>query len=259
LPQTCHAWLEDQDRSGAAVGIAAIADALCITSGDNLRLRTDMNLIALLYAWTEFAAYPVNQIALSSPTIANNPLRIKKGVALYYENEQQIYDFRDSPLDLIRAGDNATATGYEEDEAGVAHYLGLIAIVSDGSIPKQCPLPVTHIHKCSATASAAATWTTLALTEVDALPAGNYNMLGARVQHASAVAARFIFRGLEARPAVIPVQRSVDCVHPFSQFWGKPIPFVMPDGLPKLEMLEVTGSGTVDLELYLNGPRPSPR
>ncbi len=258
MPQTCHAWLEDEDRSGAATGIAAIADDLCITSGDNLRFRKDLSKIALLYAWTEFAAYAVNQIRLSAPTIAGQPIRVTKGVALNYLAEGLIYDFRDQPLDLIRPGDNVTANGYEEDEAGVAHYLGLVAIVTNAPIPKVPTMPITHIHRCTATLTGAAAWTQLALTEVDALPAGEYNMLGARVECATAVAARFVFKGLEPRPAVIPTTRSQDHVHSFSQYWGKPVPFKMPDNLPDLDILECTGSGTVEVELYLNGPRPSP-
>lgn len=254
MPQTVHAWLEDEDRSGAAAGIAAIADDLIITSGDNLRLRKDMPLVALLYGWTEFTTYAFNQAKITSPKIAGNPLRITKGVSLNY-SPGLIYDFRDAPLGMIRPGDNVSTEGYEEDEAGVAHYLGIVLVVSDGSIPKTPTLPITHIHRCTATATAAGAWTQLALTEQDALPVGVYNMLGARVEHASAVAARFVFKGMEARPGVIPVSRVQDPVHPFSQFWGKGIPFVMPDNLPDIEILEVTGSGTVEVELYLNGPR----
>ena len=255
MPQTVHAWLEDEDRSGAVTGLAAVTDDLVVTSGDNLRLRRDMPLIAMMYGWTEFTTYAFNQLKLTSPTIAGNPLRLTKGIDLNFLNDGQIYDFRDNPLGIIRPGDNVTVEGYEADEAGVAHYLGLVAVVSDGSIPKKSPLPVSHIHRCTATATAAGAWTQLALTEVDALPAGTYQMLGARVEHASLVAARFIFKGMEARPGVIPTTLAKDNVHPFSQFWGKPIPFTMPDGLPDIEVLEVTGSGTVEVELYLNGPR----
>ena len=252
MPQTCHAWLEDEDRSGALAGLAAIADDLIKTSGDNLRLRADMPLIAMLYGWTEFTTYPFNQAKITSPTIAGNPLRITKGVNLNYLNEGQIYDFRDNPLSQIRAGDNVSVEAYEEDEAGVAHYLGVVLVVSDGNIPKERPMPLSHIHRCTATATAAGAWTQLALTEQDALPAGEYAMLGARVEHASLVAARFVFKGMEARPAIIPVTLAQDVVHGFSNFWGKAIPFTMPDGLPDIEVLEVTGSGTVECELYLN-------
>lgn len=256
MPQTAHVWLEDEDRSGAATGLAAIADDLIITSGDNLRLRKDVPLIALMYGWTEFTTYAFNQAKISSPTIAGNPLRITKGVSLNYASGL-VYDFRDHPIGIIRPGDNVTAEGYEADEAGVAHYTGVVIIVSNAPIPKISPMPITHIHRCTATATGAGAWTQLSLTEQDALPSGIYNMLGARVEHASAVAARFVFKGVELRPAVIPVSRVQDSVHPFSQFWGKPIAFEMPDNLPDIEILEVTGSGTIELELYLNGPRPA--
>ena len=255
MPQTVHAWLEDEDRSGATAGLAAVADDLVVTSGDNLRLRRDMALIAMAYGWTEFTTYAFNQLKLTSPTIAGNPLRLTKGVDVNFLNEGQIYDFRENPLNIIRPGDNVTVEGYEADEAGVAHYLGLVIVVSDGSIPKKSPLPVTHIHRCTATATGAGAWTQLALTETDALPAGVYQMLGARVEHASLVAARFIFKGMEARPGVIPTTLAKDHVHSFNNFWGKAIPFTMPDGLPDIEVLEVTGSGAVEVELYLNGPR----
>lgn len=255
MPQTVHAWLEDEDRSGAEAGLAAVTDALIETSLDNLQLRVDMPLIALMYAWTEFTTYAFNQARITSPKIAGQPIRITKGVALNYLNKGQIYDFRANPLSVIRPGDNVSALGYEEDEAGVAHYLGVVLVVSDGSIPKLPKLPLTHIHRCTATATTAGAWTTLALTEVDSLPAGRYQMLGARVEHATAVAARFLFKGMEARPGVIPVTLSTDDLHEFSQYWGKPIPFIMPGNLPKLEILEVTGSGDAEVELYLNGPR----
>jgi len=253
MPQTCHAWLEDEDRSGAETYLAAVADPLITTSGDNLRLRSDMPLIALAYVWTEFTAYPPALMRISGPTIAGNPLRFTKGVALNYLSPGQIYDFRDNPLNVLRAGDDVTAYGYENDEAGVAHYLGVVLIVSDGSIPKVQSMPLTHIHRCTVSAiTTAGAWNNRALTQIDTLPAGKYMMLGARVESATAVAARFVFKGLEARPAVIPVSRAVDEVHPFSQFWGKPIPFVMPDGLPSLDILACATETPGDVELYLS-------
>lgn len=251
MPQTCHAWLEDEDRSGAAEGIAAVSDDLVITSGDNLRLRKDVSKIALIYGWTEFTAYAFNQAKITSPKIAGNPLRITKGVSLNYLSEGQIYDFRDHPIETIRPGDNVSVEAYEEDEAGVAHYLGVVIVVSNAAIPKRPTLPITHIHRGTLAAATAATWSQLSITEQDALPAGDYLMLGARVEGATYVAARFVFKGIELRPAVIPVTRAIDHVHSFSNFWGKPIPFKMPDGLPDAEVLDTTTS-TGEVELYLH-------
>lgn len=210
-----------------------------------------MSKIALAYVVTEFTAYPPVMMRINAPSLGSNPLRLTKGVALNYASEGQIYDFRDNPLELIRPGDNVTAYGYEADEAGVAHYLGTVIIVSDGSIPKGVNPPLTHVHRCTVGAATAGVWSQLALTEVDGLPAGKYNMYGARVESATAVAARFVFKGIEARPAVIPVSRTIDHVHSFSNFWGKPIPFEMPDGLPDVELLADAAETAGDIELYL--------
>jgi len=245
------AWLEDEDRSGAATGLAAVTDDdMIITSGDKLRLKTPHEQVALAYLWAEFAAYVPVIATMSHPL--GNPLILTKGIGLNYLNEGQIYDFRSDTFKGFKAGDDMTVTGYETDEAGISHYLGLVLIVADGNIPTG-PIPTPDIiHRCTVGAATEATWTPLALTEVNALPAGQYDMLGARVESATAVAARFIFPGLTTeRPAVIPVTRSVDPVHPFSRFWGKAYRFTMPDGLPTLEMLAAAAETPGDVELYL--------
>lgn len=254
MPQTVHAWLEDEDRSGAATGLAAIADDLINTSGDNLRLRADLRKIAMMYFWTEFAAYPPVLVTIEAASIRQNPIRLTKGVALNYISEGQIYDLRNTPLPLIRAGDDVKATGYEADEAGVAHYTGVALIVSNAPIPIVAPVPMNHIHRCTVGAATAGAWSKLSLTEQDPLPPGDYYMMGARVESATAFAARFMFKGLEVRPAVIPCTRSQDLVHPFSRFWGKPIKFTMPDGLPKLELLACAAETAGDVTLYLHNP-----
>lgn len=232
--------------------MAAIADDLVITSADNLRLRADVNMVAMAYLWTEFTAYAPVIGTFTSPSIANNPINLTHGIALNYLNESQIYDWRAVPMVFARPGDNLSVTGYEADESGVAHFLGAVVVVSDGAIPfGPPPMSLTHVHRCTVGAATAATWSQLAMTEIDALPEGEYDMWGARVEGATTVAARFVFKGRELRPAVIPVTRSIDSLHPFSQFWGQPVRFRIPDGLPDLEILDTTTTTAGDVELYL--------
>lgn len=252
MPQSVVAWLEDEDRSGAETGLAAITDSTIFTTGDSLRLSSKMPKIAMLYAWTEFAAYEVAAMRLAAPSLGQNPIRFNRGFALEYIGTKGIvYDFRHSPLDRITPGDLITAYGYEDDEAGVAHYLGIAAIVCNAPIPKGPAPKITHIHRCTGGAATAATWSALTLTETDTLPAGKYKMFGARVEAATALAARFIFNEYtESRPAVIPVRSSDNELHPFSEYWGKGIEFTMPNGLPQLEILDTTTSTSV-IELYL--------
>lgn len=251
MPQTVHAWLESEDRSGAAMGIAAIADDLIETSDDNLKLRPDMPLVALAYVISSDATYKPTIFTISSPSIASNPINLTKGIGLNFA-PGLIYDFRDSPIFLGRPGDLIGATGYEVDEAGVAHYLGCALIVAEGNIPKERRPQLTHIHRCTSPAVAvAATWEQGALTEVNALPAGQYEMYGARVESATAMAARFVFKGMEPRPAVIPVNDADTPLHPFSDYWGGGVRFRIPGGLPDIEMLTMTAETPGDVELYL--------
>lgn len=255
MPQTVVAFLEDEDRNGAATGIAAVADDLFNISGDNLQVRNDFQDIALTYFWTEFAAYPPVLGVLSSPSIAQNPFRVTKGIALNYMSEGQIYDWRTSPYARLRPNEDITFTGYEADEAGVNHFLALVMILVGAGqrIPISPSLPTNHILRVTGGATTAATWTKITQTVQDELPAGRYAMLGARVEGATAVAARFIIKGKEERPAVIPVSRAVDNVHPFSRWWGKPYWFQYPEDLPNLEYLATT-TDTTEIDFYLHDP-----
>lgn len=252
MGHTVHAWLEDEDRSGAATGLAAVTDQLINTLNDNLRFRSAWPMVALMYLWTEFAAYAPNIATITSASIAQRPWILTKGVALNYLREGQIYDFRDAPMEGPQPGEDITVTAFEEDEGGVAHFLGLVVIVSDGSIPRTPPFKqITHIHRCTVGATSAAAWSTLTMTEINALEAGEYVMRGARVESATAVAARFILENYVERPAVIPVTLSTDMVHPFSRDWGLEYKFKIPDGLPQLEMLTTAAETPGEVELYL--------
>jgi len=79
-------------------------------------------------------------------------------------------------------------------------------------------------------------------------------MNGARVESSTAVCARFLFKGMEARPGVIPVTRAQDNLHPMSRAWGASIPFTIPGDLPKLEMLACASETPNDVSLLLHDP-----
>jgi len=255
MGHTVHAWLEDADRSGSELGLLAIGDQLVETSGDTLKLRAGRNKIALMYMWTDDATYYPTACRINAASYPDGQnLRISKGVGLNFTSENQIYDLRSNPIEMV-PGEVLTGYGVEVDEAGVAHYLGIAIIVADGMIPKGDRPGDVMVVQATATASAAAAWTTLTMTLTDSIGAGVYEMYGARVMSATCFAARFIFADLAIRPAVIPTTRENDVSHSFNEFWGAPIQFAYPGNLPKLEILECTGSGTVKIELYLRKVR----
>ena len=245
------AWLEDEDRSGAETGIAAVADAAMIeTSGDTLKLRAGRNRIALMYGWTEFTAYPIDQLRLNAPSYPLKNIRMSRGVALNFDSANLVYDYRDNPITMV-PGEAITSYGFEDDEGGVAHYLGVVAIVTDRPIPKGPAPEYDTVVQGTATSATAAVWQALTITLRDTLPAGYYDFYGADVVGATVVAARFIIPGLNDRPAVIPRCREQDALHPFSQYWGAPVRFAYPGNLPVLNIIETSGAGTVKVEMYL--------
>jgi len=251
MVHSCVAWLEDEDRSDADKGIAAVADHIAITSGDNLRLYSPLDKVAKMYVWTEFEAYAVDQITITAASIptTNGTILLNRGINLT-NVIGNVYDFQDNPLDIFTAGENITVSGHEDDEADTAHYLGVVFIVCDGPIARG-PVPLSFPHRCTATATTAGSWTLLALTEGTALPSGEYVCVGAEVESATAVAARLNFPGFKARPAVIPICQEEAQLDPFSRYFGAEIPFTMPDGLPQIDILECTGSGTVTVNLFV--------
>lgn len=249
---TAVAWLEDEDRSGADTGIAAVADYLANTSGDNLRLVSGLDKVAKIYAWTEFEAYPFDQLTITSPSIPNTSSSILLNRGINLTNViGNVYDFQENPIDIFKAGENISMVGHEDDEAGTAHYLGCVFIVCDGSPIPKGPVPQSWPHRCTTTATTAGAWTQLTLTQATALPSGKYVCVGAEVESATAVAARLVFKGYKIRPAVIPICQEEAQLDPFSRYFGAEIPFTIPGGLPDLDILECTGSGTITVNLFI--------
>jgi hypothetical protein len=218
--QTCLVWSEDEDRSGAETGLAAIAteDQTYIT-GDKIRFMEALPFVNLICAGTEFAAYPLIEARLNAPNINGSGvsnLRINRGVAGVFD-PTTVGNYSAFPLNWGHLGGNMiTAYSYEDDEAGVAHFNHIILVVSNGAIPIT-PKPITHMPKCTLAATGAAvTWKSNTPTLADELPAGRYRLWGADFVSATALACRFKLPGYDYRPAVLGRRNEQDGVHPFN-------------------------------------------
>jgi len=248
------AWSESEDRSGVETGLAAVSDQLFVTSGDSIKLPSHVPYILMVYGLTSSASYPLKYIKLTAPSIAQLPLIINEGGAGTTFNPSTIWDVRDAPFDKITPGDYITAYSVEDDEAGVAHRNSIVAIIGDGALPKNPPTPPGIFpHKCTVSGTTTGgSWTTLDLTQTNELPAGVYELWGAVVESPTAIAARFIMKGLEGvRPATIPIRSNVNPIPDFAKNWGIPYEFVAPDQLPSLEILTESNETPVQVELYV--------
>ena len=256
--QTVPAWLENEDRSGAATFLSAVPDQLVTTSGDNLRLNSLFSNIAFMYSKTNTDSYLPQDMTLSAPTIASNPLKWASGIGVTWNGEasQSILDMTNACYPYIRPGDDVTSKGFETDQAGTAHNLINCIIVTDQpsiNYDLRSAPPITHTAEATVTGnSTAGEWTSYSMSLVDTLPAGRYAMSGASVLGATVAASRFIFKtGGVSRPAVIPRTNTSSPLHPFSRYWGGVREFIFPDNLPELEYLSSTAETPGDITLFL--------
>jgi hypothetical protein len=252
--QTCYAWSEDEDRSGAETGLAAVADQTAIIVGDTVLMPTNYPLIAATYSRTEFAAYPLVDSRFNAPNIngaGHNNLRIHRGDDVVTKPGTVVDMFRYPKLGS--AADPIAAYSLDTDEAGVAHFNSMVMIVSDGPLPYSHK-PITHQVSCTVGALTANTWTTATPTLDDTLPSGKYRMWGSDMVCVDAVAARWIIPNYDERPAFIPKRLQADEGHPFNRcinpdgyifnHWGSTL-------VLQLEALATSAATPSSVTLYL--------
>jgi hypothetical protein len=250
------AFVEDADRSAVVSGIATVADndQGFNNTGDNMRLPQGYEWLAYAYMWTEFSGFPLVRGTLSWPSKSQNPFIMNKGFALNYLNANTAYDFRRRPKRLS-TGENITFTAVEDDEGGVSHTIALILVMTNSSRPINMgrpPLPVTHVHTVTVGATTADVWSSLALTEVNALPKGDYIYWGGRFQSATGICGRMVFDNIKDNPPILPVINEQEPTQPFSEFLGtSKYQFTIPDGLPSFEGLTHTAETPSEIEMYL--------
>ena len=256
--QTVHLWLENEDRSGAATFLSAVPDVLVTTQQDNIRLNSLFSNIAFMYSKTNTDSYLPQDMTLSAPTIASNPLKWASGIGVTWNGEasQSILDMTNACYPYIRPGDDVTSKGFETDQAGTAHNLINAIIVTDQpsiNYDLRSAPPITHTAEATVSGSSdAGLWTSYSLSLVDTLPAGRYAMSGASVIGATVNAARFIFKtGGVSRPAVIPRTTTSSPLHQFSRYWGGTREFIFPDNLPELEYCSSSSETPSEVTLFL--------
>jgi hypothetical protein len=113
----------------------------------------------------------------------------------------KLHDLRDNPIKLD--GEEALNAFTAEDGAG-ATRMNALAWIADGPI---VPIKgdIRTVRVTAATTLVAFQWTNAALTFDQSLPAGRYQLVGARFASAGLLCARAVFPGNPWRPGVIGI------------------------------------------------------
>lgn len=245
IPQTCYAWVEDEDRSGAEKGLlAALVEDSTYFVGDKIQIPEVFPFVAAVWAGTEFPDYPLIDARLASPGIGGkgvNNLRIHKSWAgkdneldtsnIGSRNPDAMYDYFNNPILLGEGpngigGDILTAYSLETDEAGVAHFNNIVLFVTNTKLPYvEHTLTHPQVKGTLGAIATAATWEKKTITLDDDLPVGRYILWGCDLVSASAIAARLVVPGVDFRPAFVPRRTQSEAMHPLNRC-------IHPGGIP---------------------------
>lgn len=178
--------------------IAGLADQHVRVVGNDIYVPVDFK-----YLWGGYGvATTITRGQLSSPSLRRvflpeiAPLDVGAAIPT---SPRKIFLFDDSPIQL----DGGEALDYNvTDGAGAAERITGLAFLGPGP-SKPDTRPYFTLRATSATTLVANTWSNVALTLDQTLPAGRYDVVGLRARSANLIAARFVFVGGTYRPGCI--------------------------------------------------------
>lgn len=197
------AWSESQD-SATLVNAAAVADPHVRVVADDIIVPGFAPQLAAYYA----VGVGITQAQLSSPTLRRVfNLDIEPADRLAEPTTlPPIHDLFDNPIPL--AATEALNALVAEDTAGADRNTVLAWLADKAAVPDK--RPDYTIRATNTTTLTTFAWTNGALTFSQTLPAGKYDIVGARAQSAGLLAFRFVLIGGIARPGGIGFDADVD-------------------------------------------------
>lgn len=217
---TTVAFQESVDPGGAFNALTAVADPHITVSGDDVRVPSLNQLIAVAFG----VDVTVEAFArLTSPSLrVRNLLHVEPfntGTAAAVEpgSPHRLADLRLSPIALV-AGENLNAEVQSDPLAAQIQWA--VAWLADGP-PAPLRGPIFTARATAAVTLVASAWGNGALTFVEDLPRGRYQVVGLRARSAGLVAARLVFVGAGAagwRPGVLGTDAQDDLEHPMFRF-----------------------------------------
>lgn len=246
---TLAAFIESQDAGGAFVNIAASADQHLTQSGDDIQVPANWNNIIAKMAYIGTTG---TRVYLTSPSLRlfnNVPVTPVNQVLVPTGND--VIDFHpNSPIPIV-ASEELSCLYYADPAAAEVHAVGVW--LAEGEI-SSVSANIRSVQFSVTITPDAGYWCSANISLDEDLPAGTYQIVGARLETAAAVFARWILTGLPQRPG-FPCVADEDFVH-VDHFrygelgvWGS----FLHNQLPKIELLcvaepgESTYRGIIDL------------
>lgn len=220
MPFHTAAFIQSIDPAGVFTAITAAADQVLTIVGTDIRVPTLRQLIAAA-AGVETAV--ASQARLTSPSLRIRSLfRIEPfngaaAAAVEPASPQVVTDLRGRPVELV-AGENLNA---ELNSNPVAAQTQWVVVWFADRSPEPVSGAIFTVRATAATVLVGNAWTNAALTFVEDLPRGRYQIVGFRALSAGLVAARLVFVGEGAagwRPGVLGTDLETDLEHPMFRY-----------------------------------------
>jgi len=199
MPFTLVGWHESQNTGGVLTLHQAIPDPHIRVVGDDV-IVPDLNFLSGYYAVGEY----LTQAQLSSPSLRRLTLLDIEAFDRSREPSSRppLHDLFGSPIELVKSEALNALMAEDFGGYGLAFWNTMFVWLSDGPVT-----PVTgKFFTVRATSSVTLTryeWTNGSLTFSQTLPAGRYQIVGARARSAGLLAFRFVVPGYSWRPGAI--------------------------------------------------------
>jgi len=196
---TLVGWLESQDTGGVLTLHKGLDDPHVRIVGDDIVVPT-LNFLSGYYALSKY----ITQAQLDSPSLRRLTKLDVEPIDRVDEpsSNPPFHDFFNSPIELVKAEALNAYMAEDYAVAGLKWTQIMLVWLSDGPVT-----PVTgRFTTVLATWSKTVTkyeWTNVALTFTQTLPAGRYQIVGARGESPSLIAFRFVIPGYAWRPGAI--------------------------------------------------------
>lgn len=197
---TTIAYSESQDTAGALTYVLACPDQHVRVEADNIIVPRGMNYLAGAYA----VGTTITLAQLESPALRRTVLYDVSPVqaAAYPATPKAIVDMFASPIPLDE--DEALRALVAEAFVG-AQRETVVVWLADGPLEAVAG-EVYTVRATGTTTVVAWAWSNVPLTFTQALPAGRYQVVGARIDSAGLIAGRLVFVGGVWRPGVVGAQ-----------------------------------------------------
>ncbi len=245
---TVVAYSESQDEAGAMTRMAAVADQHIRAAGDDIVVPPFNNIIG---AASMCGAAVPHEARLVAPSLRRtNPYYITPvELAIVPGTVPAMVLHPESPVPLEL---NETLNAENSANPAAAEQHTVVVLLSDGAI-QPVTGPIRTINAEVTLALVAGAWVFSALTLPDALPVGDFKVVGARLVAAAATAFRFVPVGAAHRPGGL-VANTVAGQDPYGQrmgILGEWFTFntVNPPGV---EVLSSAAAGAATYQMYID-------